>query len=105
MLLGLWINTDFLKKRFSWFGVKEEDIQDIADTTFREPTFARRKLQIVPHQKKIFTFTTILLIVGAMAGTIVKSNRGNDLRTGCSSGGLVDGDISEAEVHVDRELL
>src|SRR5690625_7687497 len=35
LLLGLWINTDFLKKRFSWFGVKEEDIKDIADTTFR----------------------------------------------------------------------
>ncbi|HLS35405.1 MAG TPA: protein translocase subunit SecDF [Bacillota bacterium] len=105
LLLGLWINTDFLKKRFSWFGVKEEDIQDIADTTFREPTFARRKLQIVPHQKKIFTFTTIVLIVGALSLTIFKLNPGIDFTSGSRIEVLADETLSAEEVQEDLEAL
>src|SRR5690625_4822453 len=105
LLLGLWINTDFLKKRFSWFGVKEEDIQDIADTTFREPTFARRKLQIVPHQKKIFTFTTIVLIVGALSLTIFKLKPGIDFTSGSRIEVLADETLSAEEVQEDLEAL
>src|SRR5690606_333771 len=53
VLLGLWVNSGFLTKRKSWFGVKKEQIQDIASKKEVEPTIFNRTVDVVKHRKKI----------------------------------------------------
>src|SRR5690625_3457745 len=105
LLLGIWVNSGVLKNRFSLFGVKEKDIQDIADTTYREPTFAGKGLQIIPHQKKIFSFTTIVLIIGIISLVIFKLNPGIDFTSGSRIEILADKEISIEEVEKKLEEL
>lgn len=98
LLLSLWVKSGFLKDRKSWFGVKEEQIQDIADTTFREPTFFNREFEIIPHQKKIFTISSALLILGVAALLIFKLNPGIDFTSGSRIEILSDEPIAIEEV-------
>src|SRR5690625_3205484 len=105
LLLGLWVNSGVLKNRFSLFSVKEKDIQEIADTIYREPTFAGNQLQIISHQKKIFSFTTIVLIIGIISLVIFKLNPGIDFTSGSRIEILADKEISVEEVEKKLEEL
>ena len=82
LLLGLWVNSGFLNKKPSWFAVKKEDIHDIADSTFREPTFMGKELNIVSHTKKVFTFSIATLVIGILSLLILKLNPGIDFTSG-----------------------
>src|SRR5690625_112375 len=44
LLLGFWVQSGFLTNRKGWFGVKKDEIRDIADTTFAEPKFLNRNV-------------------------------------------------------------
>lgn len=105
LLLNLWVQSVFLRNRPTWFGVKRDEIQDIADSTFYEPTFWKREVKIIPHQKKIFTFTTLLLMVGMSCLLIFKLNPGIDFSSGSRIEILADEQITEEEVEKDLEQL
>src|SRR5690625_4740123 len=78
LLLGLWVNSGFLRDRKSWFGVKKHQIHDLAKGEEIDTTFANRKIDIVQHRKKIFIASTALLIVGTVALFALKLNPGID---------------------------
>lgn len=82
LLLGLWVQSGFLTKRKGWFGVKQKDIKDITDTTFEEPKFLNRTINVIKHQKKIFTFSIITVIIGAISLIVFQLNPGIDFTSG-----------------------
>lgn len=82
LLLGLWVNSRVLSKKISWFGVKQDEIRDIADTSELEPTFFNRTFEIVGHRKKMFILTSILVILGSLSLLIFKLNPGIDFTSG-----------------------
>ncbi|MFD1362949.1 protein translocase subunit SecDF [Lentibacillus salinarum] len=82
LLMGLWVKSKFLKNRPGWFGVKQKDIQDIADTTEREPKVFNRELNVVRHRKKFFVASAIMVILGAMSLGIFQLNPGIDFTSG-----------------------
>lgn len=105
LLLGLWVNSEVLNKRFSLFGVKEKDIQDIADTSFKEATFGGRKLSILSQQRKIFTFSSAVLIIGIISLFVFKLNPGIDFTSGSRIEVLADQAISVEEIEEKLEQL
>lgn len=105
LLLGFWINSRVLNNRPGLFGVKEEDIQDIADTTFVEPTFLNRKLNIIKHQKKIFIATTIMIIVGIASFVLFKLNPGIDFTSGSRIEVLSEQAITTEDIEASLEEL
>src|SRR5699024_294208 len=52
-LMSLWVKSGYLRNKPGWFGVKKDQIQDIADTSEVEPTFLGKTIQVIKHQKKI----------------------------------------------------
>ena len=82
MLLGLWVNSGFLKNRKTWFGVKKKDIRDIAAKEEKEPTLFNRSVNFVQHRKKFFIFTAILVVLGGISLAIFKLNPGVDFTAG-----------------------
>src|SRR5699024_5356962 len=98
LLLGFWVKSRLLDKRFSWFGVKQEEIKDIADPTEEEPKIFNRALNIVKHRKKFYTITSVLVIIGAISLMIFKINPGIDFTSGSRIEILADEAISTEEV-------
>ncbi|HLR74034.1 MAG TPA: protein translocase subunit SecDF [Virgibacillus sp.] len=105
LLLGFWINSRVLNNRPGLFGVKEEDIQDIADTTFVEPTFLNREFNIVKHQKKIFIATTIMIILGIASFVLFKLNPGIDFTSGSRIEVLTEQAITTEDIEASLEEL
>lgn len=105
LLLGFWINSRVLNNRPGLFGVKEEDIQDIADTTFVEPTFLNREFNIVKHQKKIFIATTIMIILGIASFVLFKLNPGIDFTSGSRIEVLSEQAITTEDIEASLEEL
>src|SRR5699024_5325840 len=65
LLLGLWVNSGFLRDKKSWFAVKENEIQSLAEKEEPEPKIFNRTFDIVKHRRKIFIASTAALIIGA----------------------------------------
>ncbi|WP_175615121.1 protein translocase subunit SecDF [Piscibacillus halophilus] len=65
LLLGLWIKSKFLNKRPKWFGVKPEEIQDIAKGEEVKPHFLDKTFDFVQHRKKFFIISIALVAIGA----------------------------------------
>lgn len=65
LLLGLWIKSKFLNKRPKWFGVKPEEIQDIAKGEEVKPHFLGKTFDFVQHRKKFFIISIALVAIGA----------------------------------------
>ena len=82
LLLGFWVQSGFLTNRKGWFGVKKDEIRDIADTTFEEPKFFNRNVNVIKHQKKIFTFPIITVIIGVISLIAFQLNPGIDFTSG-----------------------
>ncbi|MFZ3588293.1 protein translocase subunit SecDF [Bacillus sp. DJP31] len=83
LFLGLWVNSRFLNKKPSYFGVKETEIQNIdtGDTDFTIPT-RFDKIDFVKHRKKIFIFTGVLALIGIILLSTQKLNLGIDFASG-----------------------
>src|SRR5690625_4076563 len=65
LLLSLWVKSRFLNNRKSWFGVKKEDIQDIAEKEEPEPMIFNRQPNFVQHRKKFIFATLIQVVIGS----------------------------------------
>lgn len=105
ILLGLWVNSNFLKKRLGWFGIKKDQIQDIEEAHELVPTFFNKHIDVVTHRKKIIFATLIVTIAGAIILGIFKINPGIDFTSGSRIEILADGPITTEEVEQDLEEL
>lgn len=105
VLLGLWVNSGFLTKRKSWFGVKKEQIQDIASKKEVEPTIFNRTVDIVKHRKKIFITTISIVILGTLALGLFQLNPGIDFTSGSRVEVLSDESITQSDMESDLEAL
>ncbi|OZU89851.1 protein translocase subunit SecDF [Virgibacillus indicus] len=81
LLLGLWVKSRVLNNRKTWFGVKKDDIRDIAAKE-EEPKLFNRNVNFVQHRKKFFIITAILVVLGGAALAILKLNPGIDFTAG-----------------------
>jgi len=81
LLLGLWVQSGYLKNKKTWFGLKAKEIKDIA-TEVEEPKLFNRNVDIVSHRKKFFVFTAILMVLGFASLAIFKINPGIDFTSG-----------------------
>src|SRR5699024_268236 len=104
LLLGLWINSGYLRDKKSWFGVKEEDIQDLAEEA-KDPTLFKRNINFVKHRKKLFVFSTITVVVGIILIAIFKINPGVDFTSGSRIEIVSDQTLSTEEVEQDLNHL
>lgn len=105
LLLGLWVQSGFLKKRPGWFAVKKEDIQDISDTTEKEPTFFGRVWNIVNHRTKYFMASIVMIIVGMISIVIFQFNPGVDFTSGSRIEIFADEPVSIEAVEEDLNSL
>ncbi|KAB2338683.1 protein translocase subunit SecDF [Cytobacillus depressus] len=83
ILLGLWVNSNLFNKKPSWFGVKKNDIKDIAENydTVDLPTRFDR-FDFVKHRKKYFTFSGTILLIGLICVAVFGLNLGIDFSQG-----------------------
>jgi protein-export membrane protein SecD/preprotein translocase SecF subunit len=106
ILLGLLIQSKMFNKRYGWFGVKKEDIKDIAEgyDTLELPT-RFDKWDLVKHHKKFFTFSSVLIIVGVILLFTLKLNLGIDFSSGTRIEIVADKSLSTAEIKEELNRL
>lgn len=105
LLLGLWVNSGFLTKRKAWFGVKKDQIQDLAKNEEVETTFFGRSVDIVKHRKKIFIASTAMLLIGVISLFAFQLNPGIDFTSGSRVEVLADDALATETVESDLEAL
>ncbi|MFC7320992.1 protein translocase subunit SecDF [Halobacillus campisalis] len=98
LLLGLWVKSRFLTKRFGWFGVKKDQVHTLEDGEVLEAKFMNRKFDLIKHRKKFFALSLVLLTAGAIVLGIFKLNLGIDFTSGSRVEILADESISTEEV-------
>lgn len=82
-LLGLWVNSNALANKPSWFGVKPSQIHDIAegvDTLDLTTKFDR--FDFVKSRKRFFRISIILFVVGVIALGVLRLNLAIDFSKG-----------------------
>lgn len=83
LLLGLWVNSNFFNKKLSWFGVKKEDVHNIAENVdTHDLTTKFDKFDFVKHRKKFFTFSIVYIIIGIILLAVFRLNLGIDFSSG-----------------------
>ncbi|WP_059171255.1 protein translocase subunit SecDF [Bacillus sp. FJAT-27445] len=82
-LLGLWVNSGFLNKRASWFGVKKSQIYSLDQNvdTLELPTKFDR-FDFVKNRKAFFIATSALTVLGIIILLIFRLNLGIDFTSG-----------------------
>ncbi|MDZ5470850.1 protein translocase subunit SecDF (plasmid) [Bacillus sp. 31A1R] len=83
LLLGLWVNSRFLNKRVSWFGIKQSEIKDIAENydTLDLPTKFDR-FDFVGSRNKFFIISGVLITLGFILLAVFRLNLGIDFTSG-----------------------
>jgi len=105
LLLSLWVQSGFLKKRQGWFGVKKKEVQDIVQSTDDNSTFLNRKWNIVKHHKKFFFASILMVIIGAISLGVFQINPGVDFTSGSRIEVVADQALSAGEVKKDLNEL
>ncbi|MGG3692899.1 protein translocase subunit SecDF [Heyndrickxia ginsengihumi] len=83
LLLGLWVNSNALKKRPSWFGVKKSAIHDISENIDTHDLKTKFDwYDFVKHRKFFFTLSSVLIIAGFIVLFIFRLNLGIDFTSG-----------------------
>ncbi len=82
-LLGLWVNSNWLKNKPSWFGVKKDEIYSLSDNkdTLDLPTKFDR-IDFVKHRRRFFTVSGIILAAGIIILLVLRLNLGIDFTSG-----------------------
>lgn len=83
LLLGLWVNSNALSKKVSWFGVKNSEIHDIAEgvDAIDLPT-KFDKWDLVKHRNKFFSISGAIAAVGIVCLLVFGLNLGIDFTSG-----------------------
>ncbi|WP_010678259.1 protein translocase subunit SecDF [Bacillus timonensis] len=98
LLLSLWVNSKFLNKKPSWFGVKKNQIRNLADAD-EEGNYPTRfdRFDFAKHKNKFFIASGIMVIVGIAVLAIFKLNLGIDFVAGTRMEVLADHPITQEE--------
>lgn len=83
VFLGLWVNSGVFNHKPGWFGVKRNEIHDLAenvDTLDLKTKFDR--IDFIKHRNKFFMASGILLAVGIIVLGIFRLNLGIDFSSG-----------------------
>lgn len=82
-LLGLWVNSNWLKNKPGWFGVKKSEMYKLTDNmdTLDLPT-KFDKIDFVKHRKKFFIGSGAVLVAGIAILLIFRLNLGIDFTSG-----------------------
>ncbi|RCW66438.1 protein translocase subunit SecDF [Saliterribacillus persicus] len=105
LFLGLWVYSNFLNKRPGWFGVKKDQIKDIADKDEVEPTVFGRQFDFVKHRKKFFLISLSLISLGIIFLAVFKLNLGIDFVSGSRVEVLAEETLTEEEIETAYESL
>jgi len=82
-LLGLWVNSNFLKKRPHWFGVKKSAIHDIAENVDTHDLKTKFDwYDFVKHRNIFFVLSAVLIISGFIILGLFKLNLSIDFSSG-----------------------
>src|SRR5699024_10238224 len=93
----------FLRDKKSWFAVKENEIQSLAEKEEPEPKIFNRTFDIVKHRKKIFIASTAALIIGAISIGVFQLNPGIDFTSGTRVEVLADEALTTEELEETME--
>lgn len=105
LLLGLWVNSKFFAKHKSWFGVGKKHIKSLQEPEDEEVSFMGKKLNVVKHRKAFFTFSIVLVLIGAVSLFVFKLNPGIDFTSGSRIELAANHKISAAEVKKELNAL
>lgn len=105
LFLGLWIKSRVLNKRQSWFGVKEDDIQDINNPDAIAPKVFGRHFNFVTHRKKFFIGSGVMIVVGILSLLIMGLNLSVDFTSGTRIEINTTTQVSENEMNDHFETL
>ncbi|GAA0442611.1 protein translocase subunit SecDF [Lentibacillus halophilus] len=105
LLMGLWVRSKFLRNRPGWFAVKQRDIKDISDTAEYEPKIFNRKPDVVPHRKKFFIASAIMVVLGGVSLGIFQLNPGIDFTHGSRIQLAAEDSLSTEEIKNGLEEL
>lgn len=100
-LLGLWIQSGFLKNRKGWLGVNKKQIKDISLSDEEKPSIFGKHVMFVNHRKKFFTVTLLLVIIGAISIGMFKINPGVDFTSGTRVEVVADQGLTEEQIESD----
>ncbi|UOQ46277.1 protein translocase subunit SecDF [Halobacillus salinarum] len=103
LLMGLWVKSRYLNKRPKWFGVNPKDILSIEKGKEVEPTFMRRKFDLVGIRKRFFALSIVLVVTGIIILAVFRLNLGIDFTSGSRLSILSDGNIKTEEVEQTLE--
>ncbi|KKB43442.1 protein translocase subunit SecDF [Bacillus thermotolerans] len=106
LLLGLFVQSNWLKDKASWFGVKKKDISDISDglDTLDLPTRFDR-LDFVKHHRKFFALSAVLIIAGMIVLGVFRLNLGIDFSSGTRMEVLAEEPLTEAALKEELEAV
>ncbi|WP_147532469.1 protein translocase subunit SecDF [Bacillus marasmi] len=105
-LLGLWVNSNWLKNKPGWFGVKKRDIHSLNDNidTLDLPTKFDR-IDFVKHRRKFFIGSAAMLVAGIAILLVFRLNLGIDFTSGTRVEVLAKDRITAEEFSNELEKL
>ncbi|MDQ0975715.1 protein-export membrane protein SecD/preprotein translocase SecF subunit [Neobacillus niacini] len=104
LFLGLWVNSGFLNKKASWFGVKKSAIKDIAENydTLDLPTRWDR-FDFVKVRKLFFIISGALIALGLVLILVFRLNLSIDFSSGTRIEVLSDKSLTTEQVEAAFE--
>lgn len=105
LLLGLWVNSKALNKKPGFFGVRQKDIQDIADDEEVEPKVFGRSFDFVKHRNKFFAISILLVVIGVGFISFTGLNVGIDFTSGSRVQIQADNSVTAEDVEQDFQDL
>ncbi|CAM3705585.1 protein translocase subunit SecDF [Cytobacillus oceanisediminis] len=106
LLLGLWVNSKFLNNKPGWFGVKKNEMKDIAENfdTLDLPT-KYDKFDFVAHRKKFFVLSGALIAAGIIILAVLRLNLGIDFSSGTRIELLANDSLTKEEVQTQMSQV
>ncbi|MDP1417402.1 protein translocase subunit SecDF [Peribacillus simplex] len=83
LFMSLWVNSGFLDKRTSWFGVKKKNIHDLSEKMDLMSLPTRfDKIDFVKHRKVFYGISIGVTIIGIIFLLVFRLNLGIDFTSG-----------------------
>jgi SecD/SecF fusion protein len=106
ILLSLLVNSRLFDKKPHWFGVKKEDILDIAKTNKDTDVPTRfDHLNFVKHRKAFFLFSSFMIIAGIIVLLVSKLNLGIDFTSGTRIEVMADHSLTAKEIEKEYKEI
>ncbi|WP_243386204.1 protein translocase subunit SecDF [Bacillus kexueae] len=106
ILLSLLVNSRFFDQKPRWFGVKEDEILDIAKTNKQTDVPTRFDgLDFVKHRKSFFLASSIMVVAGILILFFAKLNLGIDFASGTRIEVLANQSLTAEEVEKEFQSV